>query len=132
MRRLTRQPQLRLITELSITPLITVVLILLFVFILAGPLLRETTSVPAPAARGSTPASTARLVLDKSGTIVLEGRPVLLASLKGQLTALVKDKPGTGVVVQMDKDLPVQVLVDLMDVLRQAGVQKTAVTTLEK
>lgn len=132
MRRLTRQPQLRLITELSITPLITVVLILLFVFILAGPLLRETASVPAPAARGNAPASTARLVLDKSGTIVLEGRPVLLASLKDQLTALVKDKPGTGVVVQMDKDLPVQVLVDLMDVLRQAGVQKTAVTTLEK
>jgi len=128
---MAQHSQLRLITELNITPLITVVLVLLFVFMLAGPLLHDG-AVPVPEKTSTPPSSIARLVLDKSGTIALDGRPVLLANLKDQLASLVKDKPGTGVLVQMDRELPVQVLVDLMDVLRLAGVQKTAVATLEK
>ncbi len=135
MRRLAQHPQLRLITEISIAPLITVVLVLLFAFMLVGPLLREGgTASPAIAAdkKNDAPKTIAHLVLGKNKTISLEGREVAVVDLKDRLEHLVKEQPGVGVLVQMDHDLPVQVLVDVMDVLRQAGVEKTSVATLEK
>ena len=56
----------------------------------------------------------------------------MLADLKKAVENVVKEKQGTGVLVQMHRDLPVRSLVELMEILRQAGVQKTAVTTVEK
>ncbi|MDB6138635.1 MAG: biopolymer transporter ExbD [Verrucomicrobiaceae bacterium] len=135
MHRWTQRPQLRLITELSITPFLTVVLMLLLVFMLAGPLLHESATDARPGTsdhKNEPPATTALLVLDKSGTISLDGEKVPLANLKDHLASRVKDQPGLGVQVQLDRDLPVQVLVELMDVLKQAGVQKTAITTVGK
>ncbi|MDB6073804.1 MAG: exbD [Verrucomicrobiaceae bacterium] len=133
---MARHPQLRLITEISIAPLITVVLVLLFAFMMVGPLLHEGAAVAAPVTadkkQNAAPQTTAHLVLGENKTISLEGREVAVVDLKDRLARLVKENPGVGVVVQMNRDLPVQVLVDLMNVLREAGVERTSVATVEK
>ena len=50
MKRHSNQRQLRLITEISITPLLDLVLVLLFVYLVAAPLLKAGKAAPAATA----------------------------------------------------------------------------------
>ena len=125
MRRRSQRHELRLITELSLTPLLGLFTILFLVFLLVLPLSKESAASPGPS-------TVAHLSIDKAGTMALEGRKTSREALKDELAGMLKTHPGTGVMVQVDRDLPAQQLLDLMAVLRHAGVQKTAVTTTEK
>lgn len=124
--------ELRLINEISITPLLDVVLVLLFVFMLAAPLLQNSAALRLPSA-GSTsepaPKDVVTLTVDASQTLSLSGKVLPHSDLRKELGLLQQERPGLGVLVQMHRDLPVQVLVNLMDTLRQAGIQRTAVAT---
>ena len=135
MQRRTQRTQLRLITELSLAPLLGLVVVLLLVFMVSGPLLQDVSAAQkasAPDAASTTPESIARLTVDKHQAMWLDGNAIEQTDLNNALATLVKTKPGTGVLVQIDPSVPVHGLIALMDALRKAGVQKTAVKTLEK
>jgi biopolymer transport protein ExbD len=51
------------------------------------------------------------------------------AALPSALKQLVAQRPGAGVEVRMHRDLSVQQLVDVMEMLSAAGIRKTAVVT---
>jgi biopolymer transport protein TolR len=130
MKRVSNQRQLRLVTEMNITPFLDLVLVLLFVFLLTAPLLKTD---PQPAA-AATPAFTApdqqaTLVVNRDQSITLNGAMLARANLPASLKQLAASRPGIGIEVRIHRDLPVQQLLETMKVLEKAGVQKTAVTT---
>ncbi len=134
MRRQSNRHQLRLITEISITPLLDLVLVLLFVFMLAAPLMKDGGSIMVPTSSASPvpngPRDVVTLALDKSQSLTLDGRSVAMNDLGQELANIVKTRPQAGVLVQIYRDLPVQELVTLMDVLNTAGIAKTSIATL--
>ena len=138
MKRWSHRHQLRLINEISVTPLLDVVLVLMLVFMLTAPLLNDGTkgALVLPLASSPTkppaPKSVATLSMDKDQTVRLEGKPLAVADLGAELINLARARPETGVLVQMHRDLPVQALVELMDKLRAAGISRTAVATRSK
>ncbi|MFZ4593541.1 MAG: ExbD/TolR family protein [Verrucomicrobiaceae bacterium] len=138
MKRWSHRHQLRLINEISVTPLLDVVLVLMLVFMLTAPLLNDGTkgALVLPLASSPTkppaPKSVATLSMDKDQTVRLEGKPLAVADLGAELINLARARPETGVLVQMHRDLPVQALVELMDKLRAAGISRTAVATSAK
>jgi hypothetical protein len=138
MKRWSHRHQLRLINEISVTPLLDVVLVLMLVFMLTAPLLNDGTkgALVLPLASSPTkppaPKSVATLSMDKDQTVRLEGKPLAVADLSAELINLARARPETGVLVQMHRDLPVQALVELMDKLRAAGISRTAVATSSK
>jgi biopolymer transport protein TolR len=136
MKRHSNRHQLRLITEISLTPLMDLVLVLLFVFLLAAPLLKAdkgllTTPAPTPppAVGVSAPAEMMTLLVNNDQSVTLNGAMMARADLPVSLKQLVQRKPGIGIEVRMHRDLPVQQLVETMQLLEAAGIQKTAVTT---
>ena len=137
MKRHSNRHQLRLITEISITPLMDLVLVLLFVFLLAAPLLKAdkamlTSAAPVPPPATSTtsaPTEMLTLLVNSDQSVTLNGAMLARADLPVSLKQLVQRKPGIGIEVRMHRDLPVQHLVETMQLLEAAGVQKTAVTT---
>ncbi|MBN8422093.1 MAG: biopolymer transporter ExbD [Verrucomicrobia bacterium] len=137
MKRHSNRHQLRLITEISITPLMDLVLVLLFVFLLAAPLLKADKAMltAAPAALSPAPASapapseTMVLVVNSDQSVTLNGAMLARTDLPVSLKQLAQRKPGLGIEVRMHRDLPVQQLVETMKLLESAGIQKTAVTT---
>ena len=140
MKRHSNRHQLRLITEISLTPLMDMVLVLLFVFLLAAPLLKADkhlltvtapTAPPPPPALTSAPAptETMTLLVNRDLSVTLNGAMLARADLPVSLKQLAQRKPGLGIEVRMHRDLPVQQLVETMQLLEAAGIQKTAVTT---
>ncbi len=132
MQRWTHRYQLRLINEISITPLLDVVLVLLFAFMLTAPLLQSDGALKlpsAPAANAPVPKDIIPLTVDADQTFKLDGKVVAQADLQHALQTLSGDHPDLGVVVNIHRDLPVQLLVEVMDALRQAGIRKTSVAT---
>ena len=136
MKRHSNRHQLRLITEISITPLMDLVLVLLFVFLLAAPLLKAdkamlTAAAPLPPqpSKASAPTETMTLLVNNDQSVTLNGAMLARADLPVSLKQIVQRNPGIGIEVRMHRDLPVQQLVETMQLLEAAGIQKTAVTT---
>lgn len=131
MKRHSNQRQLRLITEISVTPLMDLVLLLLLVFLLAAPLLKTGKASPAaaPPAAMAAPAETLTLVTHRDLSVTLNGAMLARTALPAALQQLAASRPGLGIEVRMHRDLPVQQLVETMQLLEAAGVTKTAVTT---
>lgn len=123
MKRISHGPQLRLITEISVTPLLNLVLVVLFVFLMAAPMLKKG-SVPATPAK---PPVSAVLAVAHDQTITLDDAVVAQSALLETLKQRVAKEPKMGVVVRMDRKLPVQNLLEIMAVLKAAGVHLTAV-----
>ncbi len=137
MKRHSNRHQLRLITEISLTPLMDLVLVLLFVFLLAAPLLKADKTMlsataptpPAAPASAPAPAEIITLQVNSDQSVTLNGAMLARADLPVSLKQLAQRKPGIGIEVRMHRDLPVQQLVETMHLLEAAGIQKTAVTT---
>ncbi|MFM2166180.1 MAG: Biopolymer transport protein ExbD [Verrucomicrobiota bacterium] len=133
MKRISNQRQLRLISEINITPMLDLVLVLMFVFLLAAPLMKRDKALsPAPQASQfgeDTPNSSVRLLMHKDQSVTLDGAILARADLPSALKQLVAQRPGTGVEVRMHHELNVQQLVKVMGMLEDAGIRKTAVTT---
>lgn len=133
MKRHSNTHQLRLVSEISITPLLDLVLVLLFVFLLAAPLLKADKDTPVPAAPAAAvvtaPPESMTLVVHHDQSVTLNGAMLARADLPATLRQLALRRPGIGIEVRMHRDLPVQQLVETMQMLNTAGISKTAVTT---
>ena len=138
MKRHSNTRQLRLITEISMTPFMDLVLVLLFVFLLAAPLLKAdkamlaAATAPAPATPPpslSAPAEKMVLQVNHDLSVTLNGAMMARADLPVSLKQIAGRNPGVGIEVRMHRDLPVQQLVETMQVIEDAGIRKTAVTT---
>ena len=109
------------------TPLLSLVVVLLLVFLLAVPLVKKEAAVTLP----DSPPETAMLVMAPDQSIKLNNAKVPHESLLAELKKLITERPQIGVIVQVDGRLPVQNLVEIMSVLKAAGIKRTAVAAAE-
>lgn len=133
MKRVSNQRQLRLISEISVTPFMDLILVLFFAVLVAVPLLKADKSllpvVSAPAPGISAPATSAVLQVNADQSVTLDGALLARVNLPTALEQLARQHPNTGVEVRIHRELPVQTLVETMAMLKTAGIQKTAVTS---
>lgn len=118
---------LRLITEISVTPLLDMTLIILVVFILAVPLMR---TAP-PSAAAAPPPDVAVLKLDERQELLIEGQPVSAERIEDAFRGLKEARPQVAVRIEAARDLPVHRLMSVMDALAAAGIEQTSVETRE-
>lgn len=118
------------------TPLMDLVLVLLLVFLLTAQLLKGDKGLPPPVsarhpapAAIPTPVDVVTLTMNRDLSVTLNGAMLARADLPASLKQLAQRQPGLGVEVRMYRDLPVQQLVETMEMLEQAGIRKTTVTT---
>jgi biopolymer transport protein ExbD len=115
--------------ELNVTPLLDLAFVLLIIFIITTPLLESNIAVQLPVGSRNEPQpvdpKTVRTVsIDRNGQVYLESKPVELPVLEQELTAFREGTPDAAVVVRADRTLHVQQLVDVMDVLQRAKIDR--------
>jgi len=75
--------------------------------------------------------STITVGVTKDGKVVVAGKQVSPDELKARLNALKKDGP-VDVVLAGDKDVPLQMLLGVMDTIRGAGISSVGIAAIAK
>ncbi len=120
-----RAKKSKLMVEINITPFTDVVLVLLIIFMIATPFIYQSSmKVQLPQASKSEETSRDVIInINAQGQVFLEDTKIDLESLKYKLTAMVRSKPDTSVIINGDKNVKYDSVVQVMDVLTRSGVK---------
>ena len=95
--------------EINVTPLVDVVLVLLVIFMVVTPLLKQETPVELPITRASQAASESRqltLAIAADGSLTLDGQAMARDRLEERLAAVFAERTDRTVFLAADKSLP--------------------------
>jgi biopolymer transport protein ExbD len=117
-----------LITQINITPLVDVVLVLLIIFMATAQLIsRRSLAVNVPkASTGERALESLRITRGADRVIQLEKTPLTLDALSQELKSRLRLQPDLHVSVAAEEGLPYGDVVELLDTIRAAGVKRVA------
>lgn len=117
-------------------PLIDVSLILLIIFMVVTPfLVQSQVSVQLPksnAAGKSTEDNVLRVQIEQNGRITVEGKRISASQLERELVLRLGKASKKTVLIQADKDVPVQKVIDVMDAAKKLGAGKLGISVLSE
>ncbi len=120
-----RMKKAELMAEINITPFTDVVLVLLIIFMIATPFIYQS-SMKVQLPQGSKSEENPRdiiVTINSRGDVFLEDVKLDLNTLKYKISAMVKGKPDAFVIINGDKEVRYNSVIEVMDVLTQAGVK---------
>ena len=107
--RLERTPASKPMSDINVTPLVDVMLVLVVIFILTAPLMVSAVKVELPKTQGATATEAPRaitLVIDKAGAVYVNDRALDAAALAQTLEKTAQDNPTTEVQLKADTAVP--------------------------
>lgn len=120
------------VSEINITPLVDVMLVLMVVFILTAPLLNNAVRINLPKTATTTLATQAKSVtvsVDGENRIYIDKREVTLGALEGELRTLVGSDPDLALSLQADQGVPYRSVAQVIAHIQRSGVSKLSVLT---
>ncbi|MBS0611469.1 MAG: biopolymer transporter ExbD [Comamonadaceae bacterium] len=130
--RLERSPGAQPMSEINVTPLVDVMLVLVVIFILTAPLLASSIRLQLPRAEGAQPGTPARavvLALDAAGQAYLDDAPVDELALAARLRQLAARAPDAELQLRADAAVPYGRVAQLIGAAQAAGLQRIAFVT---
>ena len=119
-------------TELNITPLLDLVFVLLVIFIITTPQMMNNLEINLPSGKPlvqKPKVQPTQIEISAGGQITLDNAPVTPSQLKDKLAALKAADPDLGVVVKGADDTDYQIIVSVLDALRQLDITKLGMAT---
>ncbi len=119
-------------SEINVTPLVDVMLVLLIIFMITAPMMNTGVDISLPqvtAANVEDPEGKLVLSISPEKKIFLGGTQVKWGELEAKLKANERVKRESELYVEADKDLPYSVVITVMAVAKNAGVQKVMMLT---
>ena len=122
-------------SDINVTPMIDVLLVLLIIFMITQPLSRMAldVQVPPPEETATTKAPPSQIVLElgDDGSYAINGQPVPRDQLDTQIHAIYDQRPAKLLFIKAAPNRIYQEVVEAMDVARGAGVQIIGFTPQE-
>jgi len=119
-----------IITDINVTPLVDIMLVLLIIFMLTANLIaRQAIEVELPKASQSTSVNptTLAVTLTREGAIYLNGKPTTAQALRDAVREAVAKDPKTQAVISGDKSVSHGRVVWVLDVVKSLGVSSFAI-----
>ena len=119
-------------SDINMTPLIDVMLVLLVIFIITAPLLASSIRLDLPQTDAGRPNDEPRfvsLVVDAKGIVYLDDVPVDDAQLAARLTQAAVANRDTEVQLRADQTVPYGKVVQLMGIANKAGLSRIGFVT---
>ena len=125
--RLERRADAPPMSEINVTPLVDVMLVLLVIFMLTAPLLTSAIRLDLPQAEGlqsgEAPQSVT-VVMDAKGQLFFNDKPIEAATLALQFEATARRNRETEVQLRVDEAVPYGQVVTLMGSAQKAGLSR--------
>ena len=120
--------------ELNITPLLDLVFVLLVIFIITTPQLVNNLEINLPSGKpppadNKPKSKPSRIVVSATGQITLNDEAVTVPQLKDKLQVLKTENSDLGVVLKGSDEVEYQIMVNVMDTLRQLDITKMGLAT---
>jgi biopolymer transport protein ExbD len=118
--------------EINVTPLVDVVLVLLVIFMVVTPLLKQEAPVDLPLTEHSQTASDARqltLRIAANGDLSLDGDPLPRERIGERLEGIFRDRADKTLFLAADRSLPYEAVVSVIDACRAAGITTIGLVT---
>jgi biopolymer transport protein TolR len=122
----------RPLSDINVTPLVDVMLVLLVIFIITAPLMASSIRLDLPRTDAGKPTDTPKfvsLVVDASGKVFLNDRPVTTGELAEGLGKAAADSRDTEVQLRADQAVPYGKVVELMGIANKAGLNRIGFVT---
>ena len=120
------------VSDINVTPLVDVMLVLLVVFIVTAPLLTNAVKVHLPQTAATAPLEQKRAVtlsVDAQGKIYIDKAEITLAALEPELKRLRAGEADLGVHLSADEASNYGLVAKVMSAVDRAGVTKLSVLT---
>ena len=124
-----RRRAYRPMSEINVTPMVDVMLVLLIIFMVAAPLLTVGVPVDLPKTAAATINDQDEplvISIDKEGKLFLQDTEIPLESLVPRLNAITNNKPDTRVYVRGDRAIDYGRIMEVMGTVSSAGFTKVA------
>jgi biopolymer transport protein TolR len=117
-------------SDINITPLVDVVLVLLLIFMITAPVLQSGIQVAVPHTRQVNQLSEVHLVvtIDKDQNVFLQDKPVNIHDLSSALAQNPKNERKV-IYVRADESVPFGAFASVMDAVKQAGISNISIVT---
>ncbi|MBP6007512.1 MAG: biopolymer transporter ExbD [Rhodoferax sp.] len=125
--RLDRGTSAQPMSDINMTPLIDVMLVLVVILIITAPLLASSIKLDLPKTGAAKPGDAPQsitVVMDATGQTYLKDLAVNLDVLKAQLLTTAQANPQTEVLLRADKLVPYGRIVEVMGAAQQAGLSR--------
>ena len=122
----------RFMSEINVTPLVDVMLVLLIIFMVAAPMMTQGVDVNLPktvARNVKTVDEPLMLTITMKREVFLENHPVKLDSLELKIKKIFENRREKEVLLRADKDVPYGFVIDVMARIKNAGITKLGMVT---
>jgi biopolymer transport protein TolR len=121
-----------LMSEINVTPLVDVMIVLLIIFMVTAPMMMEGVDVNLPQTKTKsikTQEDPLILSVTKNGDVFLENHTVKLEDLGQKIETVFKYRKEKEVLLRADKDIPYGFVVKVMAEVKRAGIAKLGMVT---
>jgi biopolymer transport protein TolR len=122
----------RLVSEINVTPLVDVMLVLLIIFMVTAPMMMQGVEV-------NLPKTTTRqikdqedpliLTVNKNREVFLESRRIELEGLEAKIRKIFENRREKEILLRADKDVPYGFVIKVIADVKRAGVDKLGMIT---
>jgi len=119
-------------SDINMTPLVDVMLVLVVIFILTAPLLSSAIRLDLPRAEGGAPGAVPQavtVVVDAQGQAFLDDQPLAQTALVERLRRIGAEQPDTELQLRADAAVPYGRVVEVMDAAHRAGLARIGFVT---
>jgi len=123
-------------SDINVTPLVDVMLVLLIIMMLVAPMLQQGVALRLPEATNSVDKPETQeqtvLAISKDGSFFVNTKPIAEQEMTTRVNEILENKKEKIVLIKADQEAPYSAVMAAMDQLRQAGVEDIGLITERK
>lgn len=124
-----------MMAEINVVPLVDVILVVLIIFMVTAPMIMKpsiSVNLPKAGSGDTTAPSKLNIVIASNGDMTLDGQSTSEEKIKEAATEESHKNPEIQAIIAADKDVPHGKVVSVLDLVKEAGVRKFAISIEKK